>query len=757
MKSNALGGAPRSLRVPKLVRAVAFVGLAVLLHPSTSSSKLALVAERRPSLSPQPIEQLKSDGAAEPAKAPPAESPLATAAAVPLSPAMVVPDRPSSAPPIDLLTFTPVSEPPGPVASSESPPPEESAELQAATSGSLKADYRFADTLAPHFGSAPDLTAMGSMVYSLDNDSDIGGDDGKVVSFNSDEGVKLDPTSGVVANNQYSVELIYRPASLGSTPRRILDFKNGTSDNGLYTQNGSLLFRPTATSTTGGLQVDRWTRLLFTRSSTGAVKAYVNGVEKLSFTDTSSHAVLSNVLRFFKDNDSGGATNEEAAGRVARITLYNEVLLPGDPDFTFGCTALPCSGSRVSPVGSGHDIATGVAVQNEDGKIIVAGRSFNGSNYDFAVSRFTAEGALDTTWGTGGTVLTPIGSSDDFATDVAILDNDRVVVAGYTKTGSNYDFALVRRTTAGALDITFDGGSATNSLYPGNGKVVEAIGAGDDLINSLTTDVNGVIAAGVTFNGSNYDFAVTKYVLSGTRDTAFSGDGLVTVAVGTGNDIAQGVARQTDGDVVVAGYSSNLVTGYDFAAVRLNSNGALDVLFAGDGSATMDIGTNTNDYALDVGIQSGNKVVLSGSRSPSGGTLDIAVARFTNLGVPDTSFDADGKITFAPSAADDMALTMTVRSDDTLFIGGSIHNGINLDAALLRLGVNGAPELAFGGGDGMVNLPLGMGNDYINDLTLDKRVTSEVSGTDGFGRVVASLQPVGGSGTFDYGVARYTP
>ncbi|NJO80828.1 MAG: hypothetical protein HC827_21550, partial [Cyanobacteria bacterium RM1_2_2] len=45
-------------------------------------------------------------------------------------------------------------------------------------------------------------------------------------------------------------------------------------------------------------------------------------------------------------------------------------------------------------------------------KIVVAGSAFNGSNFDFALTRYNPNGTLDTSFGSGGKVITPVGSSD---------------------------------------------------------------------------------------------------------------------------------------------------------------------------------------------------------------------------------------------------------------------------------------------------------------------------------------------------------
>src|ERR1044071_4855271 len=58
------------------------------------------------------------------------------------------------------------------------------------------------------------------------------------------------------------------------------------------------------------------------------------------------------------------------------------------------------------------------------------GSSSNGRNYDFALVRYTAEGALDTSFGSTGKVITAIGSGDDYANSVAVQSDGKIVVAG---------------------------------------------------------------------------------------------------------------------------------------------------------------------------------------------------------------------------------------------------------------------------------------------------------------------------------------
>jgi uncharacterized delta-60 repeat protein len=103
-----------------------------------------------------------------------------------------------------------------------------------------------------------------------------------------------------------------------------------------------------------------------------------------------------------------------------------------------------------------HDEGYSV-IQQADGKLVVAGYSYNGSNYDFALVRYNADGSLDTGFDGDGKVTTDIGGSNDYGYSVIQQSDGKLVVAGTSYNGSNYDFALVRYNADGSLDACFDG------------------------------------------------------------------------------------------------------------------------------------------------------------------------------------------------------------------------------------------------------------------------------------------------------------
>ena len=155
-------------------------------------------------------------------------------------------------------------------------------------------------------------------------------------------------------------------------------------------------------------------------------------------------------------------------------------------------------------IGSAEDIAYALVIQS-DGRIVAAGSSFNnGSNkHDIALVRYNANGTLDTGFGTGGIVITTIGSGFDIAYALDIQPDGRIVTAGSSDNGSNFDFALVRYNANGTLDTGFGIG----------GKVTTPIGNSNDYALALGIQSDGkIVVAGTFYNGSNFDYALVRYL-----------------------------------------------------------------------------------------------------------------------------------------------------------------------------------------------------------------------------------------------------
>jgi len=365
---------------------------------------------------------------------------------------------------------------------------------------------------------------------------------------------------------------------------------------------------------------------------------------------------------------------------------------PGDLDASFGT-----DGKVATSIGSGssNDEAFGVALQS-DGKIVVAGYSFTGSNEDFSVVRYNANGTLDTSFNVTGKVTTAIGGLGDVGQGVVVQSDGKIVVAGYSWNGSNEDFAVVRYNANGSLDTSFNG----------TGKVTTAIGSSADRGQSVVMQSDGkIVVAGSTANSDNH-FALVRYNANGTLDTTFNGTGKVSTTL-ISSEGAKSVALQSDGKIVVTGSVFN-GTDYDFALLRYNANGTLDTSFGGTGSVVTPMG-NGADGGNTVAVQSNGKILVAGEAF-NGLDDDFALARYNTNGTLDTTFNGTGKVITPVGVSRDIGRSMAVQSDGKIVVAGHASVGNYADFALVRYNANGTLDTTFNG-TGKVTTPISSHND----------------------------------------------
>lgn len=353
------------------------------------------------------------------------------------------------------------------------------------------------------------------------------------------------------------------------------------------------------------------------------------------------------------------------------------------------------------------DQALGMALQ-ADGKMILVGAVQIDvyGNYDFGVTRLNADGSLDTTFGTNGKKI--------IAFDLGGLDSN-----GH---------------------LSMDQDVATCVAIQADGKIV----------------VGGYAQRDGT---GNFDFAVVRLNTDGSLDTSFSSDGKAVIAFdygGGGDDRATGIAIQSDGKIVLVGYTQKAALGdNDIALARLKTDGSLDTSFTGDGRKF--IGFNNNGTGDDRGaaitIQPDGAIVVVGYAQASGtGNDDFAIARVKSNGSLDKSFSSDGKKTIAfnlGGTGNDRATSVALQSDGMIVIAGSASSAQgDGDFAVARIKKNGAMDKTFSG-DGKKTVPFNLG------ASLEDQATGVAIQSDGT-IVLSGLAQVSATGDFDFAAARLT-
>ena len=310
---------------------------------------------------------------------------------------------------------------------------------------------------------------------------------------------------------------------------------------------------------------------------------------------------------------------------------------------------------------------------------------------------FPQDGSLDTSFDTDGKVTTDFSqgnnSSDDNGNSIAVQPDGKIIVTGTMFNGSDNDFALTRYNSDGSLDNTFNGNGKLNTDI-----IVDTFGGNEDEVYDVAIQSDGkIVVVGYTSTaafGADY-FAVVRYNSDGSLDNTFSGDGMTTVSFGTDYQQASGVVIQPDGKIVVVGNVENFDTGaIDFAVVRYNTDGSLDNTFDGDGTLTTDFNNGGNDLARDVAIQSDGKIVVVGYTDDfiDG---DIALARYNTDGSLDTSFDTDGKLTTDFGVGYDYGYAVTIQSDGKILVAGQVSDASLDNFGLVRYNTDGSLDTSF--------------------------------------------------------------
>jgi uncharacterized delta-60 repeat protein len=344
--------------------------------------------------------------------------------------------------------------------------------------------------------------------------------------------------------------------------------------------------------------------------------------------------------------------------------------------------------SLTTPFGNGQCVAADAVAVQRDGRIVAAGRAgCDGGR--FAVARYLPGGRLDRSFSGDGKLTTRFGAHCRFseARAVAIQPDGRIVTAGQAgceRAGRlRVTFALARYTPAGRLDRSFAGdGRLTTDFTAVDDYAFDVVIQPDRKIVAAGT------ARFDDFERSR--LALARYEPDGRLDTSFGGDGKVTDVFSGDQDCmpaeAHALARQSDGKLVVAGRTA---CGHpNFAVARYTRAGRLDSSFGGDGKvATIFAAENCSELVNDVAIQADGKIVaagVAGCRSPH---PEFALARYGTSGVLDPSFGGDGKVTTHIRASEDcfdQINAMGLQPDGRIVATGPTACGRRSGFAVLR-------------------------------------------------------------------------
>ena len=357
--------------------------------------------------------------------------------------------------------------------------------------------------------------------------------------------------------------------------------------------------------------------------------------------------------------------------------------------------AFGANGKVTTSFGNDNSVAVAIATQS-DGKIVVAGTLFPYAStwgVKFLTVRYNTNGTLDSTFGSNGVVNTAVGNYIDRVCAMAIQTDGKIVIAGNTYNGNHDDVALVRYNTNGTLDNTFGTNGIVTTPFDIGGEVgaIEIQIDGKMVLAGSSSNNSGFFHIMVMRYNANGALDST-FGTTGKVTTSIAGE--------FGTDKALGIAIQNDEKIVVGGYTKEDSYHFeDFVLLRYNVTGAIDSSFGANGIVITSIG-NDDDRANEIVLQTDGKIIAVGYTITTGPKTDIAIARYSSNGTLDNTFGTNGivsgLITVADSSYHVKASSSAIQNDGKLVVAGGTAGGAPIGAfSVLRYNLDGTPTGVF--------------------------------------------------------------
>lgn len=251
--------------------------------------------------------------------------------------------------------------------------------------------------------------------------------------------------------------------------------------------------------------------------------------------------------------------------------------------------------------------------------------------------------------------------------------------------------------------------------FGNGGKSITPVSPNHDWGKALAVQSDGKIVVGGYSQQADIDFVLLRYNADGSLDTTFGNGGIVLIPA-SGADYLQEVLIQNDGKILAVGYSV-LGSQYYLSMTRRNSDGTPDSSYHGGNLwRTQIAGRFGAGYAA--ALQSDGRLVVTGYVSNGGSGNDFFVARYLPTGSLDGSFGGGGVRISTLSGGADEAYALAIQSDGKILAGGyATRTGTGQDFALVRYLGNGTPDSSFNG-SGVVFTAITSSQDYINDIAV---------------------------------------
>ena len=315
----------------------------------------------------------------------------------------------------------------------------------------------------------------------------------------------------------------------------------------------------------------------------------------------------------FVGGESGTGVALQPDGKIIWVGSQGNPSFPAGGTFSFAVARFNANGTLDTSFGTGgqasveffappmqgaQEFAGAVLVQ-PDGKILVAGSARQGqirfAPIQGALARFNANGTLDTSFGTGGKILSssggitalgldaagniftlptraefsPTGQADTGVTPAAITASSHGGSSVFLPSGQ-----FIQANTIGVakhdVDVQvqrFNPDGSTASASPAfDYSGAPGLDQAQDSAGAVAVQANGQAVAGGAHFLSTSPFGLARVNPDGTLDAGFGSGGVLTTTFNGGEGVGA-VVIQPDGKIIAVGFSENNTTGHVFIAL----------------------------------------------------------------------------------------------------------------------------------------------------------------------------------------------